>query len=170
MPNASRQTVQPQLATRLYPLVALVLLLLLAGCAEDDLLDPEQQIRLAIEQAERAIEQRSVGETEPFIAEQYQDPAGRDRRQLLGLLRGYFLTHQSIHLLHQIKDIELLGEGRAQVQLYVATAGKPIESIDQLISLRAELLSIELKMQLDDGQWRVVSSSWRRAGREDFLY
>ena len=73
-------------------------LLFLSGCS-GDVVSPEDRIREMLSAGEKAVEGRSVSEVSAFLSEQYLDDAGRQRGQLQKLLAGYFLTHQSIHLL-----------------------------------------------------------------------
>ncbi len=85
------------------------------------------------------------------------------------LLAGYFVAHQSIHLLTQVNPIELTGEERARVTLFVAVAGEPVDAASQLLSLRADLIRLELELVVEEGEWRVLSGAWRRAETRDFL-
>ncbi|MEE9358599.1 MAG: hypothetical protein V3U62_10060 [Sedimenticolaceae bacterium] len=111
--------------------------LLLSGCG-GEVLSPEDRIREMLSAGEKAFEGRSVSEVGRFLSEQYLDDTGRQRGQLQKLLAGYFLTHQSIHLLMQINRIEFTGESTAETTLFVALAGRPANSVTQLISIRAE--------------------------------
>ncbi|WP_330178024.1 hypothetical protein [Candidatus Vondammii sp. HM_W22] len=101
-------------------------------------MSPEDRIREMLSAGEKAFEGRSVSEVGRFLSEQYLDDTGRQRGQLQKLLAGYFLTHQSIHLLMQINRIEFTGESTAETTLFVALAGRPANSVTQLISIRAE--------------------------------
>ncbi|MEW7981215.1 MAG: hypothetical protein AB2813_15930 [Candidatus Sedimenticola endophacoides] len=84
------------------------------------------------------------------------------------LALGYFLRHKSIHLLTQIERIELLDEERARVVLFVAMAGSPLEGVEQLLNLRADLHRFELDLVLEQAQWRVARAHWQRARAADF--
>lgn len=142
-------------------------LLLLSGCADED--SPEQQIRNMIDAAAEAVEQRALVEAKSFISPDYLDRQQRTRRDITRLLAGYFLRHKSIHLLTQINRIELPQKDRAQLLMFVAMAGRPIEDVKQLIAFRADLFRIDLQLVLVAGDWRVQSGRWRRANSSDFL-
>ncbi|MCW8890221.1 MAG: hypothetical protein OQL20_06140 [Sedimenticola sp.] len=149
--------------------IALGLLLpLLAGCSGDQA-SPEEQIRVMLSAGERAVESRSVSAVQAHISEQYQDESGNDGRALARLLTGYFITHQSIHLLMQIGPITLMGADQAETTVFVAVAGQPLEATADLLSLRADLLRFDLKLVNEASQWRVRSARWRRANSQDFL-
>ena len=143
-------------------------LLFLSGCS-GDVVSPEDRIREMLSAGEKAVEGRSVSEVSAFLSEQYLDDAGRQRGQLQKLLAGYFLTHQSIHLLVQISRIEFTGEGTAETTLFVALAGRPVKSVTQFISIRADLFRFDLNLKEEQGEWQVLSGRWRRAESQDFM-
>lgn len=146
----------------------LILLPLLAACSRDAL-TPEAEIEQLLSEAEKAVESRSVSAVKPFLWEQYRDSDGRDRRAALRLLTGYFLSHQSIHLLSQVTEISLKGEQEAEITLFVALAGQPIDSSAQLLSVRADLIRLDLELVNRNGEWQVSAARWRRANKTDFL-
>ena len=122
-----------------------------------------------IANAEMAVEERSLSRVEPFLSERYRDEMGRQQKDLLRLLAGYYLRNQSIHLLVQINDIQLSNEDSAAVTLYAALAGQPITGTEQLLSFRADLFRFDLQLRKEDDTWRLVSGKWRRASKSDFL-
>lgn len=143
-------------------------LLLLSGCG-GEVLSPEDRIREMLSAGEEAVEGRSVSDVSRFLSEQYHDDTGRQRGQLQKLLAGYFLTHQSIHLLVQINRIEFTDESTAETTLFVALAGRPVNSVTQLISIRADLFRFDLNLREEQGEWQVLSGRWRRAKSQDFM-
>lgn len=145
-----------------------LLLLSVSGCGNDQG-SPEQQIRQMLTEGEQAVESRSVSAVQAHISEQYSDESGHQRENLTRRLAGYFIAHQSLHLLTQIGPITLIGEDRAEVTLFVAVAGQPLEATSDLISLRADLMRFDLKLVSESSQWRVRSARWRRADAQDFL-
>lgn len=146
----------------------LCLIPLLLSCGSDAP-TPEERIRLLLTDAETAVESRSVSTVEAFLSARYRDDHGQDRRAVLRLLAGYFLGHQSIHLLTQVTELSLVDAQEAKVTLYVAVAGQPIDSSSQLVSLRADLIRLDLQMVFENSEWRVISAAWRRAAPSDFL-
>jgi len=154
------------------PRVAVIWLLclvpLLLSCSSDTG-TPEERIRQLLTEGERAVESRSVTAVEPFLSSRYRDDRGQGRRAVLRLLAGYFLGHQSIHLLTQVSEVSLTGEQEAEATVFVAVAGQPIESTTQLLSLRADLIRLDLHLSSESGEWQVVSARWRRAEPADFL-
>ena len=153
---------------RLRWLIPLSALLLAACGGEPD--DPEARLRSAIASAEQAVEARSLKQAASYIADDYRDDRGHDRRAVSQLLFAYLQRNRNIHLLSRIAELELDADGRAaQVLLYVAMAGSPIASLEEVATLRADLYRFEL--QFIDGQqgWQLLSADWRRAGLEELL-
>ncbi|OQX44245.1 MAG: hypothetical protein B0D83_00090 [Candidatus Sedimenticola endophacoides] len=149
------------------PWVLLSLALLLVACSAEQT-TPEERIRALVASAEAAAEARSAGDLGELLSEHYADARGRGRKELKRLALGYFLRHKSIHLLTQIERIELLDEERARVVLFVAMAGSPLEGVEQLLNLRADLHRFELDLVLEQAQWRVARAHWQRARAADF--
>jgi hypothetical protein len=150
------------------PALLLVALLLLLSCSRE-VADPETEIRTLLDQAEKAVESRSVSQVGQFIAESYRDQKARHRRDILRLLAGYFLSHQTIHLLVQVDSVEIITEQQAQVALYVATAGQSLAEQPPLFSLRADLIRLELSLRRQETLWQLEAATWRRANKQDFL-
>ncbi|MCG8427883.1 MAG: hypothetical protein MI754_11050, partial [Chromatiales bacterium] len=110
-----------------------------------------------------------VTETMPFVSREYSDQGGRDRKMLTKLLAGYFISHQNIHLLVQVKEVTTISDEQVRAELLVAMAGKPLDSVSQLIDYRADLHHFELTFNKEDDAWLVTAGTWRRASHTDFL-
>lgn len=143
-------------------------LLAFAGCSETE--TPEARLRALIASAEQAAENKQGRVLRGFVSDAYRDPDGRDRRTVDAILRLVLLRHESIHLLTRISEIGFPGQGRADAVVYVAMAGRPIAGPAQLASMRASLYRFELGFIDEDGEWRVVSATWRPAEPADFIY
>lgn len=148
--------------------IVAALLAVLSACSGDPD-NPEQQIREMISAGEEAVEARSIITVREFIASDYQDKRGRQKRDIQRLVAGYMLRNKSIHLLTRVRDIALNNDKtKADVILYVGMANMPATSADQLMLTRADLYRFDLSLILDEDDWRVVSGSWRQARLEDF--
>lgn len=139
---------------------------LAVSACSDDGLSPEAEIRQFVEAGVEAGEARSVDAIEALLHPEYLDQKGYNRGQLLKLLRGYFFRHRNVHLFTRIDDIRLLGEGEAEVHLFVAMAGKVISDLGALPSLRARLYRFELRLLRDD-RWRLQHARWESATLAD---
>lgn len=146
-----------------------VWMLSVAGCS-DPPSTPEQQIRDAIRLGEQAAEARDVGGLAELVAAGYQDAHGYDRRALLRLAQAYLMGHQSIHLLVRPQSIDLPSPERANVEVLVAMTGAPVDSVDELINMRADVLRFEISFEkTGTNQWQAARADWRRAELDDFL-
>lgn len=148
--------------------ILLLLLPLLLSCSGGDK-SPEDQIRELLELGEQAVESRSLSAVSPLLSDAYRGGEGQDKRSVMRLLAGYFVAHQSIHLLSQLSRLEMRGAQQAEATLFVAVAGQPISGGSQLLSLRADLIRLELTLVAEQGDWRVLSGVWRKAEKSDFL-
>src|SRR5688572_25861511 len=86
---------------------------MVAGCGTSD---PDADIRALLAAAEGAAEARDAGSfadksaEDPGIARLgggYRDSAGRDRTELLRMLRGYFIANQRIEVVARVDEVAL---------------------------------------------------------------
>ncbi len=141
--------------------------ILLIACS-DNAVSPQDEIRHYILTAETAAEARDSSALAELIDEQYSDQKNLNKRQLTGLLRGYFLRNRNIHLFTQIESIELLPRDSAFVVLHVAMTANHISTMEQLSGLRANVYRIELSLMKDD-DWQLKQSRWQSARLEDMF-
>lgn len=143
------------------------LLLMLAGCGgEPD--DPATQVRAWVAKAEAAIEARSVIDSSELIADAYRDDKNHEKRSIVRILLGYFHRHKQIHLLTRVLEPVISHQGdRAEVTVFVAMAGVPVESAQALFSVRADFHRFDLALVKQGDDWLLVSSRWQRATLDD---
>ena len=145
-----------------------ILLAAVYGCSGNQD-DPEFQVRQMIDNAEEAVEERSIMTTRGFISKDYKDNQGRQKKELDQLVAAYILRNKSIHLVTRVHEIALNEDGtQASVILYVGMAGVPVNSIDQLVVTRADLYRFDLLLAIEDDQWMLRKGSWHQARLEDF--
>lgn len=150
---------------RRLPWLAL-LTLLIAACARDA---PEQQIRDAMAQMQKAVEAGSVRQIDRYLALAYRDKVHSDRRSALASLFAYLRRYRSINLFLRVQSLVVSADAtRAETHLFVAMAGVPLESVETLIALRADLYRFEVTWELSaDAEWQVVEANWQRAAISD---
>ncbi len=123
-----------------------------------------------IERGERAAGERSVRDLAKLVSEEYRDPAGRNKAEVLGVVRYYFLRSESVHILSKIRGIRVSDRDHAEAELLVAVAATPIGGVEALREMKAELHFLHLDFDRQtDGQWRVVSGDRRPARLADFF-
>ncbi|HSH43700.1 MAG TPA: hypothetical protein VK973_16385 [Arenicellales bacterium] len=148
-----------------YLAVAAVLQLSACGGPEEA---PEAQIRALVARAEQGAEDHEISVFREAVSIDYRDNHGYDRRSVLRLVQGMLLRNRNIHLLSLVRDLQVNGE-EARARVLVAMAGRPIESADALLDLRADLFRFDVDLARDGDQWRVRSVDWNRAQASDFL-
>jgi hypothetical protein len=124
------------------------------GCAPPD---READVRAFIDEAVEAAESRSGAFFRAHIDEAFADGRGRDRDQVLDLIRGYFFVNQDIEVLSRIERIELDGDDFAVAVIQAAVIGGR-GGLDVDASLRR----VELELARDGGDWTVIGASWDR--------
>jgi len=149
--------------------VATVASLVVVGCSRDKT-SPEQQVLRTIAQGLAAAERRSVDDLRDLVTDDFQDNHGHDRRRILGLLRIYFLQHQSIHLFAQTKSIRFPDPRTADAVIVVAMAGQPIETPEAAQRLRASIYRFEIRFVSEgSGPWKASRANWDYAQIGDFF-
>jgi hypothetical protein len=143
--------------------VALALLLAAAGCGEA--VTPESRVRAVVAEGERAAEARDLGGLMALVAPDFQDARGGDREELRRYLRGYFVMHQSVHLLTRIVSVEFPYEDYARVRLTVGALGRE-SAAATAFDVAADVHDVALELRLEGDEWRVVRAEWRSAPRD----
>lgn len=141
---------------------------LLASACGEPAASPEARIKSLVEQAEQGAEARDISVLGDLVSDNYRDGRGYDRRTVLRIAQGLFLRNREIHLLSLVRNLEVNGD-TAGARVLVAMAGRPIESVQALVELRADLVRFDIELVREEGNWRVRSADWRRAEAGDFL-
>lgn len=131
----------------------------LVACSVED--SPEQQVRTAIAEIELAAEARDTSDVLEWLDPAYQDAHGNDVQEVQRLLRGYFLTNQSIHLLTRIEEMSFPHPDEARVTVRVAMVGREADASNAW-NLAGDLHRFELALISEGGQWRVTWARWQR--------
>lgn len=132
--------------------------LLLAACSDPE--SSEQRVRSVIAGMQAAAEARDAGDFMEFIAPEFRNPEGQGFDDVQRYLRGYLLTHQSVHLLTRIQQLEFPVPQEAHVTLSVAMAGK--QAGGGTLDLSASSYEFDLVLREEAGAWRVINATWRR--------
>lgn len=112
--------------------------------------------------AEDAVEERDASGLRALVADDYEDPAGRDAADVRNLLRGYLIAHQTIRLLTRIDSIELEGTELARVKVTVGMLGREADA-ESGWDLASDIHRLDVRLARgQDGEWRVI-----RAGRQE---
>lgn len=156
-------------AMRALPLMLLLPVLWLSACGRQPP-EPEAQIRALVTEAREAAEARDLARLRALIPDDYRDDQGRDKADLVNILRLVFLRHQSVHLLTGVQDIDFPEPGWATLTVYVAMAGRPFPE-QEIGLLRADLHRFDVTLRdAGGGRWQAVDIAWRRPERGDWPF
>lgn len=143
---------------------ACVVALLLAGCSGEPA-SPEQRIRERIGTLVRAVEEGSAGRAAESLHPQYRDERHAGRAAATRSLLAYLRRHRGIHLFTLVRDLVPAPDGgAAEAVVYVAMTGIPVDSVETLISLKADLYRFDIELlPVEEGDWLISRARWRRA-------
>jgi hypothetical protein len=140
--------------------------LLLAGCG-GEATSTESRLRAVVEQLEAAVEAGSVSDAAELLHPAYRDQRHASRREATASLLAYLRRHRQIYLFTLVRELDMAAdETVAQMVVYVAMGGVPLESLDAAVSLKADLYRFALTLERLDGEWLVRQSAWQRVGPE----
>lgn len=129
---------------------------------------PEACVRALLARAEEAAEARQLRAFRDILARDYRDEQGRNRDDVLNILRYWFLRHQAIHLLVVVREIAFEENGDARVVALVGMAGRPPGGLRSLLEMGADIYHIEARLRPKaDGSFEAIAAAWRPADLED---
>ncbi len=131
--------------------------LAVAGCGDQQ--TPDARVRAVIAAGETAAEARDLSGILEHVAPAFRDAQGGGREELKQYLRGYLVTHPSVHLLTRIDSVEFPYRDLARVKLTVGTLGTGSAETAGF-DLAADVHDVVLELQFEDDAWRVVRASW----------
>ena len=145
----------------------LVVCLTLAACSGDQT-SAEDRVRALIDTVEQSVEAGSVRKAVHLLHADYKDPRHTGRQAAGRTLIGITQRHRNIHLFTLTKTVELTPQqDSATAVVFVAMTGIPVESVEALISVKADLYRFELALVEEEGEWRILSSRWQRVDPRD---
>ena len=141
------------------PLVA-ALTVFCVSCSVGD--DEEAELRLLVDSAETAAEERQTGYFRTLLAESYTDNRGNDYERMIDILRGYFLMHPSLEILTRIDTVELHGADAAEISLLAGVVGQRTGGL-LLGGVDGRLYDLDIEIVRGGSGWQVIGASWDRA-------
>lgn len=148
--------------------VCVLAVFLVPGCSGPP--DPKVLIEERIDEAVELAESREADRLLEFVSDGYLDDDGRNKETVGQIVRYHLFQNRSVHLLHKVRWIEITEPGLAEVVVVIAVAGSPIEGIEQIGQIQADLLRFDVEMaEEEEGEWRLTGSTWERATATDFF-
>lgn len=149
-------------------IVSSLFVVMLSACGNADN-SPEDQVRQFVKIAEEYAEKRDARAIKKLISDVYTDEEKRTKNDLVRVAAGYFLRHKTVHLFTHIGSVTFPGKDSAELQLFVAMAGRPITGADMLLDIRADLYRFDMTLTKEGKEWQLSSAQWRQATKEDFF-
>lgn len=150
-------------------LTVLFFVALLVSCSSEQKLTKEQILVQSIEEIESRFEERKLGRIVEYVSEDYADDFGRKLRDIKRAIQLQLMRHKSLHVFSTIKDMQWLDDNHATVNIVAAMAGKPIDSVSILTSVRADMINFTVTFVRDEDIFKVQSATWKWANPSDFL-
>lgn len=139
-----------------HTLVASILLLqvLLNACTKTD---DTTRIYALVDSATEAARNRNPGVFEDILADEFQSEGVGGKREMLGLLRLYWLRYQQLYVV--VTDRKLIINGDvATLELIVLVAGA--KSAETIMPEQGDHMNISATLK-KTGDWQVTSVSWQ---------
>jgi hypothetical protein len=146
------------MGTRIFTAIALAAGLL-ASCRGSH---PEREIRELLAAASQAAEARDGGFFADVIGTSYRDARGNDRAELVRTVRGYFLANQRVQVVSRIDEVVIEGGDAARATVHAGLIGQQAGA-SLLGGLDGDVYRFDLELVNDDGEWRIIGATWRRA-------
>jgi hypothetical protein len=137
----------------------LLVLGLLSSCG-GDVSDPEEQVRAWLSAMHEAAEEKERGGIVAGISPAYIDVRGNSRDDIDKLLRVYFFRQNTITLLSNIDEVNVIGGTAAEVSMTVGMAG----TNSSALGISADAYRFELELELDGDDWKLISARWGELG------
>lgn len=101
--------------------IFILALLLFSGCSGEN--SPEDSVKRFLAEAETAVEEGHIRQVREYIADDYHDPAGRTKQELVNYLAYQVLGKRAIYLYTSVSSISFPEPDKAVAELLVAMTG-----------------------------------------------
>lgn len=147
----------------------LILILWLSACSNDQPLTKKQRLLQSIQKIEQGFEARILSDILEYISENYQDDKIGDFENIKRAIHVQLLRNKSVHVFSIVKDIQWTDDHHAKVEIVAAMGAKPIDSVNILSSIKADMAKFEVDFVLEGEVYKVQSALWSWAEPSDFL-
>lgn len=142
-----------------------LLIAILLSCSQPQ--DKEAEVRKLVKLVETSFEEHHGKKIRAIVSANYSDDAGRQKKEIEGLITFYLLRHNNIHLLTHTSEINFSDNKTSIVTLYAAMAGTSGKFKELIGSLQTDVYKFNFTLQLSKDDWLLQSSEWERASTDD---
>ena len=114
-------------------------------------------MRSQVEAMQLAIDERDAGAVDELLADDFIGNEGMDRRGAKQLAVAVFLRHRDVGAKVGPVSVELRGETDALARFSVLATG----GSGGLLPDSGQLYQVETGWRLVDGEWKLLSASWK---------
>jgi hypothetical protein len=145
-----------------------LLVVLLGACGGTD--TPEERARAYIDQVAESASERDWRAFDAYVADDYSDTQGLDKAAVLAIVTRYILANQRIHVFKRVADVRVKDPQHVSAVVFAALAGQPVERIEDLAGMTADLYRFEIELATTaGGTFQVTRGDWRPAEAQELL-
>jgi len=142
-------------------LVIMLFPLLFIACTKET---EEDKVKKVVTSVQQAAEEKKISAVLEHISKTYRDPQGNDYNGIKGILAFYFFRHQKVSVYMPNIDIVVTGStAKAVFQAILTGRGTGVAS-SGILPESLGAYNFEVLLYKEDGQWKVTSAKWERAG------
>jgi hypothetical protein len=147
----------------LRPVLMIILLLmpLMGGCSKET---EEDRVKKVITSVQKAAGEKKISAVLEHISKTYRDPQGNDYNGIKGLLAFYFFRHRKVSVYMPNIDIVVTGPTAKAMFQAILTGRGTGEVAGGILPEALGAYNFEVLLYKEDGQWKVTSAKWERAG------
>jgi len=135
------------------------------ACTKDT---EEDKVKKVLTSIQQAAEEKKIAAVLVHVSRSYQDPQGNDYNGVKGMLAFYFFRHQKVAIYMPNIDVVVTGTAAKALFQAILTGRGAGESAGNIIPEALGAYNFEVHMKKEDGQWKVTSAKWERAGEGAF--
>ena len=142
-------------------MIILFLVPITGGCSKQT---EEDKVKKVVTSAQQAAEEKKISAVLEHISKTYRDPQGNDYNGIKGILAFYFFRHQKVSVYMPNIDIVVTGSTAKAVFQAILTGRGTGEASSGILPESLGAYNFEVLLYKEDGQWKVTSAKWERAG------
>lgn len=140
-------------SSRVLALIALIVIGAVAWKITHPILTPSQQIEVALDNAQSALENRSVGGVMSVLSKDFSYD-GTSRKDIADALRGAFFQWRDVKLQRTNSSVQVRGETASTRGSYVLKYRPTLDA-----PLETQRGDYALEWRLEDGNWKVTKAT-----------
>jgi hypothetical protein len=142
-------------------MIILLLMQFFIACSKET---EEDKVRKVVTSVQQAAGEKKIGAVLEHISKSYRDPQGNDYNGIKGLLAFYFFRHRKVSVYMPNIDIVVTGPVAKAIFQAILTGRGTGEMAGGILPEALGAYNFDVLLAKEDGQWKVSSAKWERAG------